>query len=184
MLLSLISKCLRGLQKSAPYAAVSDDVLLDHEKELIALWTPERDAQARREGWTMVQVHNTPLLALHGFNEQYVGLPEHYVRMMGRAGSKVAWVAHDIHWQLSVARKLAMEGRLRKLSEPDEALRGYTEWLGHHRSIYSARHDGIQILADDEVRRTLAACGQKGAVVSVSIGSTDQHPHVRSTRLS
>jgi hypothetical protein len=132
----------------------------------------------------MVRVHNTPLLALHVLNEQYVGLPEHYVRMMGHAGSKVAWVAHDIHWQLSVARKLAIEGRLRKLPEPDAALRGYAEWLGHHRSIYDARHDGIQIVADDEVRRTLAACGQKGAVASVLIGSTDQRPHSRSKRLS
>lgn len=183
MLLSLIISRLLGLQKASSRVRVTEDVLLTREKELIAQWTPERDAEARREGWTMVQVHGTPLLALHVLNEHYAGLPEHYVRMRGHAGSKTAWIAHDIHWQLSVARKLAMEGRLRKLPEPDPALRSYAEWLGRNRTIYDARHDGIQIIADDEVRRSLAACGLKGAVVSVLIGSTDQHPHSRPKRL-
>ena len=182
--MSLITYCLRGSQRRRALPELSDDVLLSREKDLIARWTPDLAAEARREGWTMVRVYNTPLLALHVLDQRYVGQPEQYVRIRGHAGSRAAWIAHDIHWQLSVARKLAMEGRLRKLPEPDEALRGYAEWLGRHRSIYDARHDGIQIFADDEVRRTLAACGHQGAVVSVLIGSTDRRPHSRPTRLS
>lgn len=180
MFLSLITCCFRGFQRRWAFPELSDDVLLTREKDLIARWTPALEVEARREGWTMVRVYNTPLLALHVLDDKYVGQPEQYVRMHGHAGSRAAWIAHEIHWQLSAARRLAMQKRLRKLAEPDQALRYYAEWLGKHRTIYEAKRDGIRIVADDEVRRMLAACSDKGAVASVLMGSSDLHADLHS----
>jgi hypothetical protein len=173
MLLSLIYSHLRRMRGRRALPRLADDVLLHREKELIAQWTPELDAEARREGWAMVKTHHSPLLALHVLDSSYVGYPEQYVRMRARAGSRAAWIGHTIHWQLSVARKLASEGRLRKLQEPDLALHKQVQWLLARQSYLTMHMNGVQIVACDELRRRMVACSDHGAIVAVAMKSLD-----------
>ncbi|WP_262029718.1 hypothetical protein [Microvirga sp. Mcv34] len=170
MLLSLIYSHLQRMKGRRALPPL-DDVLLHREKELIAQWTPELDAEARKEGWTMVQTHRSPLLALHILDPSFVGYPEQYVRMRARAGSRAAWVGHTIHWQLSVARKLASEGRLRKVEEPDQALHEQVQWLLARQSYLTMHMHGVQLVACDELRRRMVACSDHGAIVAVAMKS-------------
>ena len=171
MLLSLIYSRLQRMKGLRAVPPLADDVLLHREKELIAQWTPELDAEARKEGWTMVQTHHSPLLALHILDRSFVGYPEQYVRMRARAGSRAAWVGHTIHWQLSVARKLASEGRLRKVEEPDLALHEQVQWLLARQSYLTMHMQGVQLVACDELRRRMVACSDHGAIVAVAMKS-------------